>query len=308
MSGIVARDAAGAEQWRYLFPSGERAERVYSHPESVEPRQQAGAGFLAATGLFVDNTETVRGGELIWLTSDGAPQRTFAFDDRLTFTAGEYGAPWGVTDFREDDTTDTGRVALSAHHYTWWPSMVTVIDETGQRHGTFVNAGWIERVHWLSPDQLLVAGFSNPRDGGVAAILDVNALDGQSPDTGDAQYRCSTCGGGQPLRYVVMPRTEVNRASQSRFNRARLQIFPDRILVHTLEMTVSDVEFADALYEFTPSLDLIGASFSTRYWEMHKKLEAEGKLDHTREQCPDRDGPREIQVWEQATGWRTVKP
>jgi hypothetical protein len=63
---------------------------------------------------------------------------------------------------------------------------------------------------------------------------------------------------------------------------------------------------ADALYEFTSSIELVGASFSTRYWDIHRALEAEGTLDHTREQCPDRDGPREIHMWEPAAGWRTV--
>ena len=303
-SAIVASDAAGAEQWRYAFPAGTRAELVYAHPESVEPRRQPETGFLAAAGLFVNTMdESVRGGELIWLTPGGALQRSFSFDDRLAFGAGTYGAPWGITDFRDDDKGGSGRIAVSAHHYTWWPGIVAVLDSQWQRQGTFVNAGWIERVHWLSPDRLLVAGFSNPIDGGMVALLDANAPAGTSPDTGDARFSCTTCDAGQPLRYVVMPRTEVNRAAQARFNRARLQIFPDRILVHTLEMTVSEIEFADALYEFTPSLDLITASFSTRYWQMHKELEEQGKLDHAREQCPDRDGPREIRVWEPATGW-----
>ena len=65
---------------------------------------------------------------------------------------------------------------------------------------------------------------------------------------------------------------------------------------------------ADVVYEFTiPALDLVSARFSARYWELHRELEAEGKIAHTREQCPDRDGPREIQMWEPAGGWRTVQ-
>lgn len=306
-AGLVARDAAGVERWRYPFGTGARAEVVYGHPASVELRL-ASTGIMGAAGLIVNTADdTVSSGELVWLTPGGELQRKFTFEDRFMFGAGEYGSPWGITDFREDDKGRTGRVAVAAHHYTWWPSMVTVLDGMWQRRGTFVNAGWIERVHWMSPDRLLVAGFSNPVDGGVVAILDANALDGQSPDTGDAQYRCATCGSGSPLRYVVMPRTEINRVTQSRFNRARVQILPDRIIARTVEKMTSEEDVADAVYEFTPSLDMISASFSTRYWELHRQLEMEGKLDHTREQCPDRNGPREIKVWEPATGWRTVK-
>jgi hypothetical protein len=306
-SGVVARDAAGAEQWRYRFAADTRAERVYAHPESVELRTSPETGVLAAAGLFVNTDESIEGGELLWLSARGALQRRFAFGDSLAFGAGEYGAPWGITDFREDTKGGSGRIAVAAHHYTWWPGVVTVLDENWQRRGTFVNAGWIERVHWLTPDRLLVAGFSNARDGGMVAMLDANALDGQSPDTGDPQFGCLVCGADRPLRYVVMPRTEINRATQSRFNRARIEALPDRILVRTVEIMVSETNIIDAVYEFTPSLEFIAASFSARYWQMHAQLEAEGKLDHSREQCPERDGPQPIQVWEPSTGWTTTR-
>ena len=62
----------------------------------------------------------------------------------------------------------------------------------------------------------------------------------------------------------------------------------------------------DALYELTPSLDVVRASYSDQYWQMHRELEAEGKVHHTREQCPDRDGPRSVEIWDRAAGWRTV--
>ena len=36
----------------------------------------------------------------------------------------------------------------------------------------------------------------------------------------------------------------------------------------------------EALYEFSPSLELLSASFGDRYWEAHRALEAEGKLGY----------------------------
>jgi hypothetical protein len=64
---------------------------------------------------------------------------------------------------------------------------------------------------------------------------------------------------------------------------------------------------ADAIYEFNSSLDLVSATFSDRYWEMYRALEAEGKIAHPRQQCPDRDGPRQVRMWEPVTGWHLVK-
>jgi hypothetical protein len=79
-----------------------------------------------------------------------------------------------------------------------------------------------------------------------------------------------------------------------------------RILARTVEMPDELSQGAiDGIYEFTSALELTSASYSGRYWEMHRSLEMQGKLRHAQADCPDRDGPRVIAVWEKATGWRT---
>ena len=307
-SAIVALDAAGSAQWRYEFQGERVALPNERRDQPVEILQGDRPAIVAATALQVSaSEEVVRGGQLFSWTPQGELTRTFSFDDRLTFGAGVFGPPWGITDFRIDERMGTRRVAVAAHHFQWWPSMVVILDDTWRRRGTFVHAGWIERVHWLSPDRLLVAGFSEEHDGGVVALLDATHLDGQSPSAGQA-FSCTSCGLGGPLRYVVMPRSEVNRAMPARFNRARLELSDKSLVVRTIEVAPDEsaaATAADALYEFTPSLELISASFSARYWDVHRALEADGKLDHTRAECPDRDGPREIHVWEPPTGWTT---
>jgi hypothetical protein len=86
-----------------------------------------------------------------------------------------------------------------------------------------------------------------------------------------------------------------------------VELTANRIIARTIER-VRDTQFAgDAIYEFDKSLELVNASFSPLYWTMHQELEAEGKLHHSREQCPDKNGPREILLWERETGWKTVK-
>ena len=80
----------------------------------------------------------------------------------------------------------------------------------------------------------------------------------------------------------------------------------DRIIARTIEMPSSGGD-ADAVYEFNSSLDLVSAAFGERYWEHHRALELEGKIKHTRLQCPDRDGPRQVRLWEPASGWRLIK-
>ena len=109
------------------------------------------------------------------------------------------------------------------------------------------------------------------------------------------------------LALAAMPRSEVNLVTQSRFNRAVLEKTGDRLIARTIEVPQVDGQgAADAIYEFTSSLELISASYSQRYWEIHDRLQAEMKLDHGRDQCPDRNGPRMIHRWSRDLGWREI--
>jgi hypothetical protein len=196
---------------------------------------------------------------------------------------------------------------VAVHHNNWNPSLVAVLDGRGQRLGTFAQSGWIEQLRWLGPRRLLIAGFSNAHNGGMVGLLDPDSLDAQGPEPKGSAHHCDSCGSGLPVRVVVMPRSEVNLASHSRFNRASsLELTPTRVVVHTIEVPSVGQEDVDALYEFTPELALLSARFSERYWEIHRALEARGTLDHSREGCPDRRGPRSLRVWEPSSGWKEI--
>jgi hypothetical protein len=303
----VAFDALDAEIWRHPFEPGIRAIPADTERHAATEALHDEGTVLAATSYFQRNADdSVQSGRLISLTAAGSVQRTFAPEDRPVFAAGLYDGPWAITDYRTTGQGGSRRVAVAAHHYAWWPSIITVLDDQMRKQGTFIHPGWLERVHWLTADRLLAAGYSNAFEGGVVALLDADALDGQPPYQTGSTYECRSCGPGRPLQYVVMPRSEVNRASASRFNRARLQLHGDRIIVRTIEVPQAEGDAADAIYTFSAGLDLLKAEFSLRYWEVHRKLERDGTLDHPRERCPDRDGPRAVLRWDPAEGWRTV--
>ena len=91
------------------------------------------------------------------------------------------------------------------------------------------------------------------------------------------------------------------------FNRAAIHRATGTLTVYTVEQPQTQTQTpANAFYEFTQQLELVDASYGDRYWEVHRELERLGKISHTRAQCPERDGPREIRVWEPDTGWTTV--
>jgi hypothetical protein len=195
-----------------------------------------------------------------------------------------------LSDIAVEESGGRRRIAVASRHLVWFPSLVTVLDDKWARRGTFLHAGWIEHVSWLTPDRLLLAGFSEEPIGGMIAIMPADGLDR-----------------GMPEIMIVMPRSEVNRAAGARFNGAVVERAAKRIIVRTIELVDDPAQgAADAIYEFDEALSLRSASYSTRYWDAHQSLERQGKLNHSRDQCPDRGGPRSIFVWKPPTKWTAM--
>jgi hypothetical protein len=302
--GVVARTLDGRALWHHAF------DPEWRHPLSeVSKRLRVASGREPAIYFTTSHQERrsdglAEGGQFTALTPGGRPRWTFRFDDTVTVGGKPYGPPWAVTAFAILDGHDRRHLAVAAHHWTWGPSLVAILDDAGRRLGTYANDGWIEQLQWLSADRLAVGGFSQSWDGGMVALIDTTRVDGRFPEK-ELAHQCQSCGPGLPLRVVVMPRTEINLATRSRFNRAILERIADRVIARTVEVPPMGQGVADAIYEFTPALDLVNASFSQRYWEVHDQLFSEKKLDHDRNACPDTDGPRQVHVWSAETGWTT---
>lgn len=302
VDGVTARAEDGRELWRHAFDAS------WNHALSeVSERLRVTGGhepavYFSTAFRHRRSDGLADSGEFTSLTLQGRRRWTFTFDDRITVGGKPYGPPWAVTAFAILDGNERRHLAVAAHHWTWGPSMVAVLDDTGKRLGRYVNDGWIEQLHWVAPDRLVAGGFSQSWDAGMVALIDSTQADGRFPET-DAAHQCQDCGTNLPVRVVIMPRTEINVATRSRFNRAILERIADRLIARTVEVPPMGQGVADAIYEFTPALDLIRASFSQRYWEVHDQLFAERKLDHDRSTCPDKDGPRQVHVWSAGAGW-----
>ena len=307
MQGVIARDMDGAELWRHTFDAHYRTVLTeVARAAQIVPGRGPSI-YVATSHRYRLPDDRAEGGSLLAFGDRGDLVKTFSFDDVVRFRGTAFGAPWVVTTFAVDGDGKGRRVAVAGHHYLWDPSIVTLLDSDWTRGGTFVHAGWIEALHWFAPDRLLIGGFSEARDGGMVGLLDPASLNGQGPEDRGTKYYCENCGSHQAIRMAVMPRTELNRVTGSRFNRAVIEVLPDRVVARTVEIpSLTGAEPAvDAIYEFTRSLEPISASFSAQYWDVHRKLEAEGKLHHTADACPDRQGPRQILMWEPQSGWRS---
>jgi len=283
---IVALDEQGGERWRHDFPANTQTILPgFASPVRVVGGERRTTYFVATAYRTQLPEGPIDGGELSAFDASGTRQHAFSFDDEVAMRGTTFGPPWVMTDFAVGEPAGGGMVAVSAHHYMWSPSIVTALDRDWRRRATWTHDGWIESLKWAGPGRLVAGGFDQEWNGGFAALLDTETM--------------------TPVRMVVMPRSEINLVTASRFNRAILQPMNDRIIARTVEMSEERSQGAiDVIYEFTPSLDVARASFSGRYWEMHRALEVQGKVRHSQAECPDRDGPREIVVWEPSTGWR----
>lgn len=242
------------------------------------------------------DTEAVHGfsnaGRLLWSQE---------LRDVLRFGSEEFQQPYYTSALRPFRAAGAWRLIWLAHHHTWWPSIATVLDATGQRLSTFSHPGWLTNAAPLGEGVMMVSGVNNAFDADVVAILDDQSWPGTAPSSGVRAFDCVDCPAGRPLVYFVLPRSEVRRATQSGPLPAYLHVFPTSIEVRLHETSLPPAN-AEVIYEFTRDLRLRRVRHSDTYWGFHRRLEKDGLLDHQAETCPERRG-HAVRMWARGKGW-----
>lgn len=290
---VIASDARGSELWRHEFSAD-----VVTYPIGWSLPYVAldgpNAGVIAATTYVLrPPTNSPETGSVYWFSVRGQLLRQYTMEGRWAFGAGrEFGGPWALTTANPIDVGSSRRVVVSAHDYQWWPSVVTILDNAWRPQSSFVNSGWVYSTLWLGADRVVIAGFNQEHDGGMTAFLDANAGDGASSDAPAGPFYCQNCGTVRAMSYVVFPRSELNRVTRSAFNWANLSMVGGHIVARTTEVDHDPPSASmDAIYEFDGTMRLVSATYGDRYWDRHRALELDGKITHSRDQCPERDGP-----------------
>ncbi len=304
-NAIVALDAAGTSRWTYRFEGRHVASPTGPWFSIGNLGGSAGDETVVAvelTGPALDQ----RGGMLLRFAADGRLRWTRTLEDRLRFRDGEYGPPWSTDGFVTYRLGDAVRIAWLAHQITWWPGLVVTFDAEGRRLATFVNSGWIRSIVQSTDGRyLLVAGVSNARHAYFLAMIDATHPAGRSPEPPGTATECLGCPEGDPLVYVVFPRTDVGERQPFPANGPALQTFPDGSLqVQTHESAGSGI--ATMVFDLSPSLELRRTRVSDTYWDWHRRLEEGGLLRHSAQACPIRGG-LDVQRWTPATGWQTIR-
>ncbi|MBI1750771.1 MAG: helix-turn-helix domain-containing protein [Acidobacteria bacterium] len=255
--------------------------------------------------------------ELYFFTETGRLLWHFQPKEILTFGSGDYGPPWPIRVWLVYRAAAQTRIALVVHHNVWWPSMLHLLDGQGHELGRFVNSGNIFALAFMDTTagpRLLAGGVRNHEDevSGMLAVLDGNLISGGSPEQPGSGFECKSCPAGRPLRYLVFPRSELNRLDPNGYNPVILiSLYEEGVKVRSAEAEVRDGErktVADGIFEFSRDFRLQRASYSDGYRELHKRWEREGRISHSWEKCPDRFGPRLIRSWDPQHGWIEIHP
>ncbi len=247
----------------------------------------------------------------------GAQLWQVSYKDAIGSVGDRFPRDWTIKDWMVYSVAGVRRIAVIFRHRSEWPSVVALLDDRGSVSGRFVNAGRISSMTLFTTSArilLLLSGASASRDAGMLALVDALKLTASSPEQAGSVYQCAGCPSGGPVKYFVFPRSEVGIASGAQVNEAeylgdthRRQISEGGETVRTTETALEPSPQAEYYFSYGFQ-NLRQTSFDEGYWDVHHQLELEGKITHSKAQCPERDGPRLVRAWDSEKGWRELRP
>ncbi|HXE76604.1 MAG TPA: hypothetical protein VNN18_13345 [Candidatus Xenobia bacterium] len=308
-------DERGRLAWTYALPR-----RVAPlQPQEVERRvvfaDLDGDGvreILTAPPFMETSREAPAQGILYCFSPRGHLLWTYQPESSLSFGGKRFDGAWGITDLVVVPGRPADSLWVAVAHIPWWPSFVVRMDAQGRASRRFVNSGTIQRLNYLRTGSrlyLLAGGVNNEYDSsGMLAVLDAEAEAVTSPQTPGSAFHCDGCPGRLPVRYFFFPRSELHQLLTHWPNTVNyITVSPDNVVeVRTVE--TAEWHGPAGLYTFSPSFELLAATREDAYWDIHRKLEREGKLTHTVEKCPERVRPLTVRSWSAENGWAEVRP
>lgn len=337
---LRAVNSAGATLWMYDFPKARRRSRELVLSSYGRQAGQSGPvrADLPAPGegfwhriwslprlpklrdeilVAVEFEQPDTSARVLSFDHAGTQLWEVSYRDAIGPAGDRFPPDWTMKDWMVYSVAGQRKIAVLLNHRSEWPSVVALLDDSGSVLGRFVNAGRISSMALFTTSSrilLLLSGASSSRNAGMLALVDALKLTGSSPEEAGSVYQCADCPNGGPVKYFLFPRSEVGIASGARVNEADYQGNTHRRQISEGGETVRTTETAlepspKAEYYFSYGFEnLRQTSFDEDYWDVHRQLETEGKISHSKAQCPERDGPRLVRAWDAEKGWRELRP
>jgi hypothetical protein len=291
---VIGMDQQGQTVWEYQL----RESSLWPPDTSTSWRLIDIAGKPAF--VVTASHKSSGGGELDCLSADG--RLLWRYEPKMTLKFGSQvdDGPWSVIDFDFANDSPKPKVWASVGDSIWGHSFIAEIDPgTGQSQIRFVNNGGIYAVRSVAGGNrayLLAGGFNNEYDLPMLAVLDPNQPYAVSPQTPGTRFYCENCGQGSPLKYFILPKSELNQL-----------VVPGPNSVHHIDLLgitlhISTSELSDSMraiyfFSLTPEISPHSVTLASTYWSEHRRLERERRIKHPAEQCLDYLHPKPIRLW-----------
>lgn len=253
---------------------------------------------LAAMHMRSSGLDVAR---LVCLDAAGEPRWQQTLEQSVVYGGETYSGPWGSGPVIVQHATGGTRVVWATHHYTWWPAVIAMMDERGHVRARFMHPGWITAMRSLPSDRVLIAGVNNEFNSDIVAVLDDGSWPGAAPPATAPPFVCRDCPDGRPLRYFVVPRTELNALVDAPRQQAHIHAVERGVTLRTYQ-NGTDPGGGELILEFAADMTPVRARMSDAYWTWHRELERAGRVRHSAEACPDRRGI-ELREWQRDRGW-----
>jgi hypothetical protein len=240
----------------------------------------------------------------VFAASTGKPKWTFV--PTQVFGCGEtmFGAPWFVSDITISTGPGPSRIWVAFHHAVGWPNFVVELKTGSVASLRYVQAGSIiSLAHWTtqSGSYLVAGGVMGERARGSLTLVDDAGPAVTSPHD-DRRFTCTGTPSAAPAMVWLFPPLDIEAASTEAYS----VVGPIDPVGPNLRVTFGIGRHSTGVItELAADLHLKGFTPTDSYWLWHQTFEHEGKLNHSREACPERL-PQEFQQWTVATGWRKV--
>jgi hypothetical protein len=305
---FVAMSDSGRPLWKYRFGSplwGPPADESRWRTQIVDLGGDGVPEVLVAAAFG----PPVSGGkdEIFCFSSSGTVLWRYKPKVDIEFNTRDLNGPWRPSDVLVVPESRYSTIWVAVVHDVWWPSFIDRLSPAGVRSRVFTSSGDImalQRLQTKTGSYMLAAGVNNEYRRASLAVLSETDPASTSPQTEGSEYQCIRgCPAARPFRYILLPRSELNTASDAPYNTAiRILTRPGGITVQTSEGGTLPGGF----YDFSQELQPERVAYGGNYREMHRRFEREGRIRHSFKDCPERKSPAILRICDDHGNWSTV--
>lgn len=235
--------------------------------------------------------------EVVAFSNDGQLLWSLRPETELSLAGQNFTGPWYFRAVAVSNSPGQRRTWAAFSHAIWSPGLVFEVSSSGVQSLRYVQSGWVTSLsHWSTPSGqfLAIGGVNNDHERPALALLHDEGPGAQFPRESGVAFECTGCSEGRPAAYFLFPNADTTSAEGVPY-----------AFVEVLDGTGDNLlaGFTDARMAFVlPDLSARTIAMDA-YWAEHRRLEAQGRISHSAELCPERDSPGELRRWTPLRGW-----